>query len=271
MSSSFEDINPGCQSAEEDLRGIMNKREWNYVRKEWSRRTRAKGAAAATYSDILQALRELEKVVQLVLACYSRHKRVFKRVGPMTKDGGLPIFLEEVRGFRLFLEDAFYIHLRPLIPPQVPNEILKLIWEYSQTGPQKFDFGFFSQKSLDQICESIQRRKFLLMTNTLTMNLINAIMMSKMDSRGVTLESLMQGFVKDAEAFKDLTDENHLDDPDFSKFSKIPYVRKPVSCSSVNNYLQSSSSSRFSTKCSSWNPFIPLSKEHDYALAQYMK
>lgn len=267
MSSRFPLIS--SESAEECLVSMMSKREWNFARKEWCRRTRSKGAGAATYSDILKALKELEKVVGLVLFCYTRHSKVYKRLGPHGKDGGLPIFLDEIRDFRIYLEDASFLHLRPLLPSSVPNEILKKIWEFSQTGSPVFDFGFFSLKSLDQICESIQRRKFLVMTNTLTINFINAITIGKMDSRGLTIESLMQGFVKDTEAFKDLTERNPLDDPDFSKFSKIPYVRKKTLSPTIANYFQSSSCSRNHSATQS-SPMISLTKEHDYALARYM-
>jgi len=265
------------QSEEEQLMSIMSKREWNYARKEWSRRTRSNKAGAASYCDILQALYELEKVSNLVLRCYSRHKKVFKRLGPASKNGGLKAFLEEVTTFREFLEDVFYMHLRTIIPAVIPNEILKIIWEFSQTGSQKFDFGFFSEKKFDQLKESIQRKKFLLMTNTLTMNLINAITMSRMDIRGATIETQMLNFVNDADAFRDLAEENRLEDPDFSKFSKISIIKpqQQASCPSISQYLYSGSARSRSPhgRDSLREISVPNNaffQEHDYALAGYM-
>jgi len=266
--SKLDDNNNSDKSEEEQLTDIMGKREWNYAKKEWSRRTRSKGAGAATYSDILQALLELEKVGSIVLHCYTRHRKVFKRLGPKSPSGGLQTFLQEVQNFRCFLEEVFFFHLRTIIPPRIPNEILKIIWDFSQTGKSKFDFGFFTEKNFDQHRESIQRKKFLVMTNTMTLNLIYAITMSRMDMNGATIETQMKTFVSDAEAFRDLTEDSKLD---FSKFSKIPKAPRPVKkqqvCSpTISNYLTSSSAASKSSHGQHNN----YSQEHDYALAGYM-
>ena len=49
------------------------------------------------------------------------------------------------------------------------------------TGKRKLDVGFYSRRQLDQICEGIQRRKFLNLVNTLTISLFNAVLCNKMD------------------------------------------------------------------------------------------
>lgn len=245
---------------EAELKSVMSKLEWNYVRKEWSRRTRSKGITG-TYSDIFAAVKELIQVIRLVIQCYEKHSKVYKRLGPRARNGGLKQFLTEVIEFKTFLEDSFFYHLRKLLPHQMPNEILKIIWEFSQSGPKRYDFGFYSKNHLDQVCETIQRKKFLVLTKTLTINLINSIMMSKMDSRGLTIETLMDYFVKDAAAFKDLTDED-FEKADFSKFSKIPYIPYKKPSTQITTYLSSSSGKK---------PPSPVKmREHDYALSQYM-
>ena len=246
---------------EQKLKRIMSNLEWNCVRKEWSRRTRSK-SVTGYYSEILVAVKELLKVIQLVLKCYTKYPKVYKRLGPKSKKGGLDQFLTEVTDFQTFLEDSFYHHLRTLLPLQMPNEILKMIWEFSQTGTRRFDFGFYSKSNLDQVCESIQRKKFLILTRTLTINLINCILMIKMDSRGQTIETLMQYFVQDAAAFKDLNEENMvLEKSQFSKFT--PQVPLKKCSAQITNYLNSSSCRK---------PPSPVKKtwEHDYALSPYM-
>jgi len=245
---------------EAELKTIMSKMEWNYVRKEWSRRTRSKGITG-TYSDIFAALKDLIQVIRLVIQCYEKHSKVYKRLGPKAKHGGLKQFLTEVIEFKTFLEDSFFYHLRKLLPQRIPNEILTIIWEFSQSGQKRFDFGFYSKNHLDQVCETIQRKKFLVLTKTLTINLINSIMMSKMDSRGLTIETLMQYFVKDAAAFKDLN-EVDFEKADFSNFSKIPYIPYKKPAKQITAYLSSSSGRK---------PPSPVKiREHDYALSQYM-
>jgi len=248
------------KSPEAELKSVMAKMEWNYVRKEWSRRTRSKDVTGS-YSDIFLALKELVRVIHLVIQCYEKHPRVHKRLGPKAKNGGLKKFLTEVVEFKTFLEDSFFYHLNKLLPQRMPNEILKMIWEFSQSGQKRFDFGFYSRKHLDQVCESIQRKKFLVLTKTITLNLINSIIMSKMDSRGLTIETMMEYFVKDATAFKDLT-EDDFDQADFSKFSKLPYVPYKRPSPQITSYLTSSSCRR---------PTSPVKlREHDYALSWYM-
>jgi len=247
-----------CPEAE--LKSVMAKLEWNYVRKEWSRRSRSKGVTGS-YSDIFVAVKELLQVIRLVTECYEKHPKVYKRLGPRAKNGGLKKFLTEVVEFKTFLEDSFFYHLRKLLPHQMPNEILKIIWEFSQSGAKRFDFGFYSRNHLDQVCETIQRKKFLVMTKTLTINLINCIMMSKMDSRGLTIETMMEYFVIDSAAFRDLTDED-FEQADFSKFSKIPYIPYKKPSTQIKTYLSSSSSRKA--------PSPVKIREHDYALARYM-
>ena len=210
----------------------MTKLEWTYVRKEWSRRIRSK-EIKGTYSDIFVALKELIQVIRLVIRCYKKHPKVHKRLGPRAKNGGLELFLKEMINFKVFFEESFFFHLRKLLPHQMPYEILKIIWEFSQTGPKQFDFGFYLKNHSDQVCETIQRKKFLVLTKKVIINLINAIRMSKMEY-----------MVKDAAAFKDLMDEN-FENADFSKFSKLPYIPYEKPSPQITKYLSSSSGKKF--------------------------
>ena len=63
----------------------------------------------------------------------------------------------------------------------LPGEIVKLIMDYTVAGKRKLDVGFYSRKKLDQICEGIQRRKFLTLINTMTVSLFNTILFNKME------------------------------------------------------------------------------------------
>ena len=80
----------------------------------------------------------------------------------------------------------------------------------------------------------------------MTINLINAIRMSKMDLQGLTIETLMEYIVKDAAAFEDLRDEN-FENADFSKFSKLPYIPYKKPSPQITNYLSSSSGKKLSS------------------------
>ena len=63
----------------------------------------------------------------------------------------------------------------------LPGEIVKIIMDFSVAGKKKLDVGFYSIKKLDQICEGIQRRKFLTLINTITVSLFNTILFNKME------------------------------------------------------------------------------------------
>ena len=63
----------------------------------------------------------------------------------------------------------------------LPGEIVKIIMDFSVAGKRKLDVGFYSIKKLDQICEGIQRRKFLTLINTITVSLFNTILFNKME------------------------------------------------------------------------------------------
>ena len=58
-------------------------------------------------------------------------------------------------------------------------------------GNRKLDVGYYSKKKLDQICEGIQRRKFLTLVNTLTISLFNAVLCNKMElGKGILIKSI---------------------------------------------------------------------------------
>ena len=63
----------------------------------------------------------------------------------------------------------------------LPGEIVKLIMDYTVAGKRKLDVGFYSRRKLDQICEGIQRRKFLTLINTITVSLFNTILFNRME------------------------------------------------------------------------------------------
>merc|ERR1711981_264117 len=111
-------------------------------------------SGSGSYFDIFVALKQLVRVIRLVTQCYKKHPKVYKKLGPNAKNGGLKKFLTEVIEFKTFLEDSFYCHLRKLLPREMPKEILKMIWEFSQSGSRRFDFGFYSKNRVDQVGEA---------------------------------------------------------------------------------------------------------------------
>ena len=62
-----------------------------------------------------------------------------------------------------------------------PSELVNLILKFSVAGKRKLDVGFYSHRQLDQICEGIERRKFLTLCNTLSVSLLNSIFYHKME------------------------------------------------------------------------------------------
>ena len=62
-----------------------------------------------------------------------------------------------------------------------PSELVNMILKFSVAGKRKLDVGFYSHRQLDQICEGLQRRKFLTLVNTLSVSLLNSIFYNKME------------------------------------------------------------------------------------------
>ena len=111
------------------------------------------------------------------------------------------------------------------IPRTFPSELVIMILGFSVSGKKKLDVGYFSEKQMDQICEGIQRRKFLTLINTLTVTLMNAVLCNKMELGGFSVESQMECFIKDVKAFLELSDRS-TQEKDFSRFSKIELPTK---------------------------------------------
>lgn len=221
---------------EDQLRHILSSIDWSYSRKDWSRRGRPGRNISETYSHIFLALTKLLRVAKVVLKCYQNYPKLYKRLGPTSKNGGLENFSLKVQSMKFLLEDLLTSHLRLSLPRTFPSEIVKLILDFSVTGKRKLDVGFYSRRQLDQICEGIQRRKFLNLVNTLTISLFNAVLCNKMDLGGFSLEAQMDCFSKDVKAFHELSNED-VTTKDFSKFSKLGLPQSRRRRSSVHQYL----------------------------------
>ena len=113
------------------------------------------------------------------------------------------------------------------IPRTFPSELVIMILGFSVSGKKKLDVGYFSEKQMDQICEGIQRRKFLTLINTLTVTLMNAVLCNKMELGGFSVESQMECFIKDVKAFLELSDRS-TQEKDFTRFSKIELPTKVI-------------------------------------------
>ena len=135
-----------------------------------------------------------------MLKCYQNYPKVYKRIGPHSRNGGLESFLLKVQNVKHLLEELLTNHVKLTLPrwkfsyslfawiinyailtSTLPGEIVKIIMDYTVAGKRKLDVGFYSRKKLDQICEGIQRRKFLTLINTMTVSLFNTILFNKME------------------------------------------------------------------------------------------
>lgn len=249
---------------ENQLKLLLSKIEWNFLRrKEWTRKCRSKNITE-TYSHIFLALTKLIKVIKLVLRCYDKYPKLYKRLGPHSRNGGLEIFLDKVQSIKLLFEELLTDHLRLSLPRSIPSELVKIILDFSVLGNRKLDVGFYSKKKLDQICEGIQRRKFLTLVNTLTISLYNAVLCNKMELGGFTIEAQMECFTKDLKAFEELSDESNTD-KDFSKFSKleIPNIRRRRN--GLQQYRHSLSGAGISGRSRRMSR-RPTTVTHDYAV-----
>jgi len=205
-------------SPEDQLRRLLSTIEFGPMRKDWSRK--GKKNISGTYSHLFLALTKLIKVIRVVLKCYQNYPKVYKRIGPHSRNGGLESFLLDVQNVKHLLEELITNHVQINLPRVLPGEIVKKITDFSVAGKRKLDVGFYSSKKLDQISEGIQRKKFLTLINTITVTLFNTILFNKMELGGFTIEAQMESISRDALAFQELADEeNSL--KDFSKFSKI--------------------------------------------------
>ena len=127
----------------------------------------------------------------MVLKCYDRHPRIYKRFGPTTKNGGLDGFLKVAESMKCLIESLLTHYMRSALPTIFPSELVMNILDLSITGKKKLDAGYYSKKQMDKICEGIQRRKFLTLVNSLSITLFNAILCNKTD---LGKDSLIQIF-----------------------------------------------------------------------------
>ena len=111
------------------------------ARKDWSRRGRPGRNISETYSHIFLALTKLLRVAkvrpwqwtdllvitcsskystvvccQVVLKCYQNYPKLYKRLGPTSKNGGLENFSLKVQSMKFLLEDLLTSHLRLSLP-----------------------------------------------------------------------------------------------------------------------------------------------------------
>jgi len=227
------------QSPEDQLRRLLSTIEFSPMRKEWGRKGRLNKNISETYSHLFLALTKLIKVIKVVLKCYQNYPKVYKRIGPQSRSGGLESFLLKVQNVKHLLEELLTNHVKLTLPSTLPGEIVKLIMDYTVAGKRKLDVGFYSRRKLDQICEGIQRRKFLTLINTITVSLFNTILFNRMELGGFTIEAQMESISRDARAFQELADEDNSQ-KDFSKFSKLELPASRRRKGSVLHYLSRS-------------------------------
>jgi len=228
-------------SPEEQLQIIVSKIKWNLLRKDFIRRRRK---VSSSYAHIYVSLERLIRVGKIVLKCYESYPKVYKRLGPATKNGGLESFLENVIGFKRLLEERFTRLLGKYFPVNFPVEIVKIILDFAVTGKEKIVAGNFSSFHSE---EEFQQRKFLSLVTTLTLNLLNCILTSKMDFGGFSIEAQMDCCSKDLKAFTDLSEEGD-EKCDFSKFSKLPSVKRRPCSRQIGKYYSSSSGRKISKR-----------------------
>jgi len=221
-------------SPEQELRLIVSNIKWNLLRKDFGRKRRK---VSSSYAHIYASLERLIKVGKIVLKCYENYPKVYKRLGPNARNGGLESCLQKLICFKLLLEDRFTALLRKYLPKNIPVEIVKIILDFAVSGKQKIDVGHFTSFYAD---EEIQQRKFLSLVNSLIVNLLNGILTSKMDYGGISVEAQMDCCSRDVKAFTQLS-ENGDEIKDFSKFSKLPLTKKRLSTRQISKYFASSS------------------------------
>ena len=72
------------------------------------------------------------------MKCYENYPKVYKRLGPNARNGGLESCLQKLICFKLLLEDRFTALLRKYLPKNIPVEIVKIILDFAVSG--KFSF-----------------------------------------------------------------------------------------------------------------------------------
>ena len=72
--------------------------------------------------------------LQIVLKCYHGYPKIYRRLGPSTRHGGLQRLLEKLTGFKLLLEERFTGLLRKYLQRSIPEEILKIILDFALSG-----------------------------------------------------------------------------------------------------------------------------------------
>jgi len=257
------------RTPESQLKLMLSKNDWNFMRRDWTRKTRCRNITE-TYSHIFLGLTKLIKVTNLVLRCYQDYPKIYKKFGPQTKDGGLEGFLVSAKNMKILIEDLLLQNIRISLPRTIPSEIVKHILDFSISGKKKMDAGFYSSKQLDKICEGIQRRKFLTIVNCLTITLFNAILFNKMELGGFTLEAQMDCFIKDVKAFYELSDDSNVT-KDFTKFSKLDVPSAKRKRRGLHQYKHHLSRGNLSTSGTSLGfgrrlSRRPTSLTHDYAI-----
>ena len=68
------------------------------------------------------------------MKCYENYPKVYKRLGPNARNGGLESCLQKLICFKLLLEDRFTALLRKYLPKNIPVEIVKIILDFAVSG-----------------------------------------------------------------------------------------------------------------------------------------
>lgn len=231
------------------------------------------------YADIYKSLSSLEPVLHGLLHHQPRSRQ--RRPGHRSHHSShslLPRLQQEVSALRSLLEKTFLAHIRQLLP-DLPGELVRMIFQYSQRAPYCLTIGHFTPTPATQECESLQLEKFQILLTQLGLSLPRCLQPRARYPPLTTLpvEVTMKAIIQDARAWRCLIlaapsppcpPVNH--ELLFSSFSPLPppsscraSCRSPCRPSSVSCYLTKSSSRR--GRRAATNPFSGLQQAFSLA------
>jgi len=238
------------------------------------------------YSDIYRALWRLEGVCS-VLESIGVSPRLSRRLigsrvtrGITSPEGALPRFARDVGDLRSRLEQLFLSQITKELP-QLPNEIIRMIFQFSQSAPSTYTVGLVSSSEVGRQCEWLQQQKLVILLELATISLTRCLHPRAHSQQlppaqgNLSVHSLMKALAQDLRVWKSVLDpQSSGKDPRslFSYFSKLESLCSSSSCvkplmsrsSSVSCFLTKSSSRRGRHRLYS-NPFSCLQQPFSLA------
>ena len=118
--------------------------------------------------------------------------------------------MSSVSEFRDFLEDSFIQKMSQAFPLKLPREILLLIWEMTQTGENPFDVGRIGNGEVGQKEELVVRRKLLLVTKGISIQLCRLSIKQRLKQDDLSVEVAIKFFNRESENIRKLVGQEHL-------------------------------------------------------------